>query len=237
MAPPSAEPQRSHNALLAKLSHTELETLRPHLKRVELPVRQVIFDANRPLSYAYFPEAGMISVVSNMENGASIEVGTVGREGMAGAFLLMDTESVPYQAYVQIEGHAQQISADALLGAAEHNRNLRNLILRYQSAFLTQSMQCAACNGLHGIQQRCCRWLLMARDRSNSDDIRLTHEFLGLMLGVRRASVTEVLQPLNEAGLVDSVRGKITILNRAGLEARSCECYRVIADQQRLLLS
>ena len=179
----------------------------------------------------------MVSVVSIMESGASIEVGTIGREGMFGGTSLMDAVAIPYQAFVQLAGRAYRLGADLLRELAERNHNLRSLILRYQSAFLTQSMQCAACNGLHTVQQRCCRWLLMARDRCDSDQIQLTHEFLGLMLGARRASVTEELQPLQAAELVDSVRGRITILNRAGLEARSCECYRVIADHQRTLLS
>jgi CRP-like cAMP-binding protein len=232
----TAQTPRSKNALLSQLSSEEFENLQPHLTLIDLPIRLGIFEPNQPIRHAYFPEAGMISVVSNMENGASIEVGTIGHEGIAGARVLMGADSIPYQAFVQLEGQAHRIAVESLQQVAGQNPHLKSLILRFQSAFLTQSMQCAACNGLHSIQQRCCRWLLMSRDCCESDELSLTHEFLGLMLGVRRASVTDVLQPLSEAGLLASVRGKITILDRSGLQARSCECYRIIAERQRQLL-
>jgi CRP-like cAMP-binding protein len=179
----------------------------------------------------------MISVVSLMRDGNSIEVGTIGKEGMAGAMLLLETDSTPYQFFVQVAGHALRLEASVLVEEAEHSSELRRLVLRYQSAFLTQTMQGVACNGLHSVQPRCCRWLLIARDRAESDELKLTHEFLGLMLGVRRASVTDVLRPLQDAGLVRSNHGTITILNREGLERGACECYRVIADQQKQMLS
>ena len=225
------------NCLLSKLSLEQLDRLRPRLLPLDLDVRQVIYEPNVPIQYAYFPEQGMISVVSLMLDGNCIEVGTIGREGMAGASLLLDTDSVPYQFFVQVAGSAHRLEVSVLMDEAERSRELRQLILRYQSAFLTQTMQGVACNDLHSIQPRCCRWLLMARDRADSDELKLTHEFLGLMLGVRRASVTDVLRPLQEAGLVRSNHGTITILNREGLERGACECYRVIANQQKQVLS
>ena len=225
------------NCLLSNLSLEQLDRLRPKLQAIDLNVRQVIYEPNVPIQYAYFPEQGVISVVSLMRDGNSIEVGTIGKEGMAGAMLLLETNSTPYQFFVQVAGHAQRLEASVLVEEADRNHELRRLILRYQSAFLTQTMQGAACNGLHSVQPRCCRWLLIARDRSESDEIKLTHEFLGLMLGVRRASVTYVLRPLQDAGLVCSNHGTITILNREGLERGACECYRVIADQQKQMLS
>jgi CRP-like cAMP-binding protein len=225
------------NCLLSKLSPEQLERLRPRLQSIDLDLRQVIYEPNVPIRYAYFPEQGMISVVSLMQDGNSIEVGTIGREGMAGGSLLLDTDSSPYQFFVQLAGSAQRLEASVLVEEAERNREFRQLILRYQSAFLTQTMQGVACNGLHSVQPRCCRWLLMARDRADSDELKLTHEFLGLMLGVRRASVTDVLRPLQDAGLVRSNHGTITILNREGLEKGACECYRAIANQQKQLLS
>ena len=233
------EPERIpfRNCLLSKLSLELLERLRPRLQPVALDVRQVIYEPNVPIRYAYFPEQGMISVVSVMEDGNSIEVGTIGREGMAGAMLLLGSDSMPYQFFVQAPGHAERLEASVLVDEAERSRELRQLILRYQLAFHTQTMQGVACNGLHTVQRRCCRWLLMARDRADSDDLQLTHEFLGLMLGVRRASVTDVLRPLQDAGLVRSSHGTITILNREALERGACECYRVIADQQKQVLS
>jgi CRP-like cAMP-binding protein len=228
-AQPSGYPSR--NALLAKLSLEQFTALNCSLQHVELVVPQVLSEPNQPIDYAYFPESGMISIVSMMNDGDSIEVGTIGREGMSGAELLMESDAMPYRHFVQIDGHARRIEAGQLIEAAQHSSELRRLILRYQAVTLAQSMQAAACNGLHSVQQRCCRWLLLARDRSDSDEISLTHEFLAMMLGVRRASVSDVLRPFQEAGLVSSNRGLITILNREGLEKDSCECYRVMANQ------
>ena len=236
MAGPSQARSAPRNVLLSKLPADELEFLQRTLQPVELEVPQPLYEPHQPIRHAYFPESGMVSVVSVMEDGRSIEVGTIGREGVVGGVLLMGTDRVPCRSYTQINGRAQRIDAARLIEAADRFVNLRMLILRYESAFLTQSMQGAACNGLHAVQQRCCRWLLTARDRCESDELTLTHEFLALMLGVRRASVSDVLRPLQDAGLVNSVRGHITILNRPALEAGSCECYRVIANQQRRLL-
>jgi CRP-like cAMP-binding protein len=236
MAEPSPTRIASRNVLLSKLPLEAFQSLQRSLQPVELDVPQVLYEPNQPIRYAYFPEAGMVSVISVMEDGRSIEIGTIGREGMAGGVLLMGTDRVPYRYFIQVAGRAQRIDASRLKEEVDRLPALRNLILRYEVAFLTQSMQGAACNGLHSIQQRCCRWLLMARDRSDSDELSLTHEFLGLMLGVRRASVSEVLGPLQEAELVTSVRGRITILNRPGVEAGACECYGIIAGQQRRLL-
>ena len=173
----------------------------------------------------------MISVVSTMEDGRSIEVGTIGKEGLAGATLLLGAESTPYQLYVQLPGRAYRVEADVLKAKAQRIDELRQLILRYQLAFLAQAMQTAACNGLHSVQQRCCRWLLMSHDRSQSDKVNLTHEFLARMVGVRRASVSEVLGPLQDRGWIRSNRGEITILDREGLESGSCDCHCAITEQ------
>jgi CRP-like cAMP-binding protein len=238
MAKPFSQPQNdSRNVLLSKLPREQFESLKPGLQLVDLEPPVVVFEANQPVRHAYFPESGMISVVSVMADGRSIEIGTIGREGVAGGTLLMDVDQVPYRYFTQIKGRSYRIEATRLIDFVARSPELRSLVLRYEAAFLTQSMQGAACNGLHTVQQRCCRWLLTARDRCDSDEIALTHEFLAMMLGVRRASVSDVLGPLQEAGLVSSNRGLITILNRPGLEAGTCECYPIIADQQRRLLN
>jgi CRP-like cAMP-binding protein len=234
-AQPSGFPSR--NALLAKLPLDQFELLAPDLERIELIVPQVHSEANCPIEYAYFPESGMISIVSVMSDGDCIEVGTIGREGMSGAVLLMESDAMPYRYFVQIDGHALRISANKLSAAAQRSPELRRLIRRFQSVILAQSLQAAACNGLHSVQQRCCRWLLIAHDRSDTDEIPLTHEFLAMMLGVRRASVSDVLRPLQEAGRVSSARGLITILNRAGLETDTCECYQVMVNQVAYLVN
>ncbi len=223
----------SKNRLLAQLRREQFEYLSARMQGVDLPIKLPIYD---PIEYAYFPEQGMISVVSVMQDGDSIEIGTIGREGMAGAFI-QETDSLPYRFFVQLPGHGQRIAAAVIKEAAERSPELRKIISRYQTAFLTQTMQGVACNGLHSLHRRCCRWILMARDRADSDVLKLTHEFLGYILGVRRASVSDVLRPLQDDGLVRSNHGTISILNRQGLEAGACECYRLIADQQKQMLS
>ena len=227
----------SNNYLLSRLPLEHYERLRPHLQLVELALKQGIYEPNVPIRHAYFPEQGMISVVSLMQDGNSIEVGTIGQEGMAGTELLLDSASTPYQFFVQIPGHAQRIEGALLKAEVERSADLRKVLNRYQSIYLLQMMQSVACNGLHSIPQRCCRWLLIARDRAKTDDMKLTHEFLGLMLGVRRASVTDVLRPLQDAGLVRSNHGTISILNREGLESGACECYRVVVERQKQSLN
>jgi CRP-like cAMP-binding protein len=171
-----------------------------------------------------------------MDDGRSIEVGTIGREGMTGASILLSADRTPYQYYIQIAGNGYRIKAALLKVEAEQNSELRTLLFRYQAAFLTQTMQAAACNGLHNIQQRCCRWILMSRDRVNSETVPLTHEFLGLMLGVRRASVSDVLKPMQDRGWIRSQRGEIAVLDRKGLESGVCECYGLIAKQYAEIL-
>jgi CRP-like cAMP-binding protein len=226
----------SANLILSRLAKECLDGLGRHLEPLELEVKQVIYQPNTPVRHAYFVEDGMVSVVSIMEDGSSIEVGTIGKEGVVGAFLLLGAKSVPYQYFVQIAGHGLRIDAAKFEEAAEEHDEIREIILKYQSAFHTQAMQSAACNGLHSLTQRCCRWLLMSQDRVTSGKLHLTHEFLGLMLGVRRASVTDVLRPLQDRGWIESKRGQISILDRGGLESGTCECYRIITDQPKQLL-
>ncbi|HEY4232206.1 MAG TPA: Crp/Fnr family transcriptional regulator [Lacipirellulaceae bacterium] len=224
------------NAILSRLSPQQLETIRPHLHHIELKIKQVLYQPSQRIEDVLFVEAGMISVVSVMDDGRSIEVGTIGREGVSGAGSLFGANAGPYQYYVQLAGHGYRVDAAVLKDIAKQNEEFRDLILRCQTAFHTQTMQTAACNGLHSVTQRCCRWLLMSQDRVNGDAVPLTHEFLGLMLGVRRASVTDVLRPIQDRGWIQSNRGEITILDRKGLESGSCECYRIIAEQQKILL-
>jgi CRP-like cAMP-binding protein len=224
------------NVVLARLSPERLEKLRPHLRLIELEVKQGIYEPNQPIMHAYFVETGMISVVSTMKDGKSIEVGTIGREGVAGAVVILGAETVPHQYYVQIPGHGHRVDAAVLKDIAKQDDDFRDLLCRSQVAFHTQTMQSAACNGLHSVTQRCCRWLLMSQDRINGDDVPLTHEFLGLMLGVRRASVSDVLKPIQDRGWIQSNRGTITITDRKGLESGCCECYGIITEEQKQLL-
>jgi CRP-like cAMP-binding protein len=231
MATSIRAPGAYRNAILSRQSPEVLSKLAP--QPLELNVNKVLYEPNSEIEYAYFPEEGVISVVALMENGSSIEVGTIGREGMACSTLLLETETVPYRYFIQVAGHGHRVGASALTSTADCSKKLRHTILRFEASLRTQTMQGMACNGLHNVEQRCCRWLLMTRDRVDSDDIKLTHEFLALMLGVRRSSVSEVLAPLQENGLISSNRGTITILDRKALEARVCECYRVMARREQ----
>jgi CRP-like cAMP-binding protein len=220
------------NAILSRISSACIARFGRDLQPVALEMKQDIYRPNEPIQHAYFPESGMLSVVSTMKDGRSVEVGTIGREGMSGGTLLYGTDSFPYHCYVQIEGRGHRINAAILKNAARRDENLHELILKYQASFLVQTMQGTACNALHSVSERCCRWLLMSHDRVDSDRIPLTHEFIALMLGVRRASVTDHLQPLQARGWIQMTRGEITILGRKSLESGSCECYRIISEQQ-----
>jgi CRP-like cAMP-binding protein len=211
----AAEP--AANRLLARLPTAEQERLLPHLQPVDLEFKQVLYQAQGPIDFAYFPTRGVVSALTVMEDGSAIEMANIGNEGMAGLPVLLESEFSPYKVIVQVEGAALRITPAILLEETrKQDHPLRWLLARYQTAFLMQVSQSVACNGLHTIRQRCCRWLLMTRDRVGANEVPLTHEFLAIMLGVRRPSVTEVLQPLKEEGLLRYSRGKITILDREG---------------------
>jgi CRP-like cAMP-binding protein len=224
------------NRLLASLPPPEVERLRPALEPIELKAREAIYEPGSLFRHVYFPEQGLISVVANMDDGNTIEVGTIGAEGMSGLPVLSDGTS-PYRHFVQIEGHALRMSAERFRDEIRLDTPFRRMLLRYQTAFVTQLMQSVACNGLHNIQERCARWLLRCLDQASSPDVFITHEFLAQMLGVRRASVSDVLRPLQDDGLIRSRRGVVSVLDRHGLESQACECYRVISLEYDRLMS
>lgn len=211
------------NEILIKTDSQSIKRL--SLRPVSLDVNFLIYEPNKEIDTVFFPESGVLSVVSDMATGSTIEIGTIGREGVSGSELLLKVVSSPFRCFVQVAGHGNYASAEAFREVAAADAEFQRHVFSYENAFRIQTMQGMACNGLHSIEQRCCRWLLMTRDRVDSDDLRLSHEFLALMLGVRRASISDVLSPLQEAGLLRSVRGTITLINRSALEARVCECY------------
>jgi CRP-like cAMP-binding protein len=222
---------KPHNCLLANLPTADYERLRPRLELVDLQPRQVLHEPFTPFRHAYFPEQGLVSAVSTLEGGDIIEVASVGNEGMTGLPILLGNETVAQRYFVQIEGLAFRIGATALREEAGEGSALRRLLTRYHVAFTAQIMQSVACNGLHSVQQRCCRWLLRCLERSTISDIPITHESLAQMLGVRRASVTDVLRPLQEEGLIRHRRGVVSVLDRQRLERAACECHRTIARE------
>lgn len=227
---------RPHNCLLANLPAGDFERLRPRFEVVELRQRQLIHESMTLFRYAHFPEEGLISAVNTLDEGNSIEVASVGNEGMTGLPIVLGGEVVAQRYFVQIDGVAFRISAEALREEAGEGTPLRKLIYRYHLAFVSQIMQSVACNGLHSVQQRCCRWLLRCLDRSNATDVAITHEALAQMLGVRRASVTDVLRPLQTEGLIRHRRGLVSILDRKRLQHAACECHQVIANEFNRLI-
>jgi CRP-like cAMP-binding protein len=225
------------NKLLARLPTAEYQRLQARMHPVPLDFKQILYRAKAPIESVYFPNRGTASALTVMENGSAIEVATIGNEGVVGLGLLLACKTSANEVVMQIAGDGLRMDADVLEQEAGQDGPFRQLLLAYHTAFLTQVSYSVACNGLHTVQQRCCRWLLMTRDRVDTDNVPLTHEYLAIMLGVRRASVTEVLRPLSENGLLSNSRGTITILDRSGLEAMACECYRKVKDEFDRLLS
>ncbi len=229
-------PHQRHNRLLAALPPDGYAALAPHLEPVTLAFKEPVYEPNRPIPHVLFPTTGVFSVLTVMADGAAIEVATSGNEGMLGLPLFLGTTTSPGLVFSQIPGESLRLPAAAFQEAVEHNRQLVAILHRYTLALLLQIAQSAACNRLHTMEHRCARWLLLTHDRVAADRFPLTHEFLGQMLGVRRASVTEAVGTLQQAGLITYRRGRMTVVDRAGLEAAACECYGVIrAEYDRLL--
>ncbi|MCU1293569.1 MAG: transcriptional regulator, Crp/Fnr family [Bryobacterales bacterium] len=216
------------NKLLAALSEHELQRLMPLLTRVSLAMKQVVYRQNELIDYVYFPATTIVSSVATMEDGSVMEVATVGNEGMVGLPIFLRTDRTTLSAYSQVVGDAYRMTADDLRAEVQRGGPLVNILLRYTEALLIQIAQGSACNQLHTIRQRCARWLLMTHDRVGEATFAITQEFLCQMLAVRRATVSEIASSLQEAGLIRYSRGKMTITDRQGLQAASCECYNVI---------
>jgi CRP-like cAMP-binding protein len=230
--PPFAPPC---NRLLASLPPEALAHLLPKLSPVALSLRQILCLPDAPIDAVYFPESGMVSMVANLE-GTQVEVGVVGREGMVGTPLLAGVETSFAECMVQLPGTALRMGAGAFRAELEANAPLRALLLRYNEALQAQVMQTAACNGRHGLEQRLARWLLVARDRAEGDELPLTQDFVAMMLGVHRPSVTVTAGILQRAGLIRYANGHITILDRPSLEAAACECHGAVRRRFAALL-
>lgn len=218
---------RRTNRLLSLLSDRDYERLRPHLSHVVLDYKKSLYEASRPIEHVYFPIDGVASLVITTADGSSAEVGTIGSEGIVGLPVCLGNDEAPSSVYVQVPGAALQIDARVFRDELDYSATLNLIMLRYAHAFFNQVAQSAACAHLHRVEQRCCRWLLMTRDRMPSGDFLLTHEFLGMMLGVRRTTVTDVMGALQKAGLIRYRRGHVTILDHEALERRACECYEI----------
>ncbi|HEY0098044.1 MAG TPA: Crp/Fnr family transcriptional regulator [Pyrinomonadaceae bacterium] len=217
------------NKLLASLPREEYARLNRHLEPASLKKGKIIYYAGNPVREAYFPLGGMISLVSTTEEGYGVEVAMIGNEGMAGVSAILRGISAPYQVMVQIPGNAMRIKSELLIREFARGEQLNNLLLRYTHTLVSQISQSAVCNRFHTAEARLCRWLLTSHDRVGADTLNLTQEFLAYMLGSPRTSVTLIAGKLQGQKLIRYSRGKIKILDRAGLERGSCECYRVVS--------
>jgi CRP-like cAMP-binding protein len=233
--PTSAAPVL-RNRLLAALPRDDLARLWPRLEAVELPFRKVLHKPGKTIEAVYFPETGWASMLTYMEDGDAAEVGLIGHEGMVGLPVLLGADHDDIEAMVQCPGTALRMDAQAFREALERIPTFRTLLLRYALVHHGQVARTAACNGRHQIDQRLARWLLMSHDRAEGDEFPMTHEFLSMMLAVRRAGITVAAGSLQKAGLIRYGRGRIEITDRPGLESAACECYGIVRRASDQLL-
>jgi CRP-like cAMP-binding protein len=219
--------QSQRNRLLELLDRESFERLRPHLEHVTFDYKMPLNEQDRPIEFVYFPVKGVASLVNTMEDGSAAEVGTIGNEGMVGLPIILGDSVAPNSVYVQVPGEGLRLKAAILREALDRSRAMGQVMLHYAHAFFNQVAQSAACSHFHNVDQRCCRWLLMTHDRVQSEQFLLTQEFLGMMLGTRRSSVTLAANKLKKLKLIKYSRGHVTILDRSGIEQRACECYGV----------
>jgi len=230
---PSADPLQNH--LLAALPPTEWQRWLPQLEAVAMPLGFVLYESGSTLSHVYFPTTALVSLLYVMANGASAEIAIVGNEGLVGISLFMGGESTPSRAVVQSAGEGFRLRAQTI--KEDFNRSpVLHLLLRYTQALITQMAQTAVCNRHHSLDQQLCRWLLLSLDRLQGNELVMTQELIANMLGVRREGVTEGALKLQAAGLIRYARGHIVILDRQGLEKRTCECYAVVKKEYDRLL-
>lgn len=235
----------SENLLLAALTDGDRAILAPHLAEVPLNSRDVLVRPNLPIEHVYFPQRGLASIISGGDDGVRLEVGVFGRDGMSAPSLLLGVDRTPHETFMQVPGAGLKIAADAFVNALRQSQTLRAAMLKYVQALTIQTSQTAVSNGAFTIEERLARWLLMCHDRLEGDVLPLTHEFLALMLAVRRPGVTIAVQTLDGAGLIKADRGRITVVDRAGLEdladgsygPAEAEYERLIAPLRRGLVS
>ena len=232
----SAPRIRDQNRLLAVLPAAERERLDLYLEPVSMALGEVVYESGSQLQYVYFPTTSIVSLLYVMADGASAEIAVVGNEGMVGVALFMGGETTPSRAIVQSAGAAYRLPGHSMKEEFVRGGAMQHLLLRYTQALLTQMAQTAVCNRHHSVDQQLCRWLLLSLDRLPSNKLTMTQELIANMLGVRREGVTEAAGKLQSAGLIQYSRGRITVLDRPGLEARACECYDVVKRESDRLL-
>jgi CRP-like cAMP-binding protein len=224
------------NRLLAVLNDSDFERIAPFLELVPMQLGDVLYESGGRLDWVYFPTDAIVSLLYVMEDGSSAEIAVVGKEGVVGIALFLGGQTMPNRAVVQSAGKAYRLKGAKLTQEFNRSGAVQHLLLRYTLALLTQMAQTAVCNRHHTVDQQLCRWLLLSLDRLPTNELSMTQELIANMLGVRREGVTEAAGKLQKAGLIIYQRGRITVLDRPGLEARVCECYEVVrAEFQRLL--
>ncbi len=233
-APSRHSPQQNH--LLAALPAADYDRLASHLELIPMKLGDVLYESGDMLRHVYFPTTCIVSLLYVMEDGGSAEIAVVGNEGILGISLFMGGDTTPSRAIVQSAGHAYRLKAELLKTEFGRFGPTMHLLLRYTQALITQMAQTAVCNRHHSVDQQLCRWLLLSLDRLESNELSMTQELIANMLGVRREGVTEAAGKLQDAGLIRYSRGKITVLDRPGLEAQSCECYQVVKTEFDRLL-
>jgi CRP-like cAMP-binding protein len=225
----ASDPHLNH--LLAALPPGEMGALRPHIQTVPLTFKKVLYEAERPLEHVYFPHRGVVSMVAEMEDGSAVEVATVGPEGMVGLPIFLGDTTIAGRGFVQVPGEAARMETEAFRRALGRTPKLHLLLSRYTLALLNLLAQNTACNRRHSVEERLARWLLLTQDRVHEPKFAMTQEFMSQMLGVSRPTVSTAASILQKAGFITYVRGQITVTDRPGLEAASCECYRAIRKQ------
>jgi CRP-like cAMP-binding protein len=235
-SPPKDKTDPRQNHLLAALPESEWQRWLPLLEWVDMPLGHVLYESGKTLSHVYFPTTSIVSLLYVMENGASAEIAVVGKEGVVGVSLFMGGGSTPSRAVVQSAGQGFRLSAEAMKEEFDRAGPVLHLLLRYTQALITQMAQTAVCNRHHSLDQQLCRWLLLSLDRLSGNELIMTQELIANMLGVRREGVTEGALKLQEAGLISYTRGRITVLDRPGLEKRTCERYAVVKKEYDRLL-
>lgn len=229
-------PEYLENRLFRALPAREAKKLAARCEVLEMELRHTVFEAHRPSEYVYFPLIGVISIHTRMSKGVAVEIAAIGNEGMVGLEIFFGGNQSHASAFCQIPGRALRMEAEAFRRAVRASPPLTAVLLRYAQALLAQISQASACNRVHSIEERCARWLLMSHDRMNGNRFELTQEFLGEMLGVRRAGVSVAASNLQRDGLIRYSRGRVEVVDRAGLERVSCECYAVIAREYERLI-
>jgi CRP-like cAMP-binding protein len=224
------------NRLLSSLPPDVFQRLEPNLEAVALPLGWSVYEANHQMAHIFFPTEGIVSLLNVMANGSSAEIAITGNEGVVGISLFMGGVHTTSRAVVQSAGHAYRLKAGFLKEEFERGSELQHLLLRFTQALITQMTQTAVCNRHHSVDQQLCRWLLLSLDRLPTNDLVMTQELIANMLGVRREGVAEAAGQLQKAGLISYARGRITVLDRAGIEERVCECYAVVKRESDRLL-